>query len=485
MSLFKKAMVATAIVAACSSVHAGEVSDATVSHSVQGLGATAGSPSDSSVRVIAGESLRAGDLITLTFGAGVVDLSGSDVDGGTNASVVDDIVVITYGTGSYTTTEKSFTPAVTNASGAVTTGAILVLEITTGSSIPADSSLEVQIPGVNILAKSAAEATVTYSASRGGVAIDTTGDNVGNLVVTEDQYSASVKTAFNGVIEREEQKTFVSGGVAGANGTEKDADTLVITVKDDQDLLSAAKGVLVKSTVSITATSNWPAPYAAAGTSPTTPEVKGPTYAVTNPNGDTLTGPVISTTNPKVLTFTVVDEATTDGIADDYTLTIDYDQKSTISANSYSVAVSVDADSGLATNTPQVLLDGAAAGEWRLDATEINVPYLPVGFDDTTASIHFSNTATTDVPVSMSAVSLEADKSNKKYASVDLDDLEASSVTKLSQTKIMELFDITEKTKLSITFNIGGDADKVQAYATISSPEGRAEVSNSLGNGIE
>jgi hypothetical protein len=477
MNLFKKAVVATAIVAACSSVHAGEVSDATVSHSVQGLGATAGAPADSSVRVIAGESLRAGDLITLTFGTGVKDLTGAVTSA--SGSAATNKVLISYGTGDYTTTEKSFTPAVTNASGAVTTGAILVLEITTGSSIPADSSIEVQVPGLNIVAKSAANATVTYSASRGGVAIDTTGDNVGNLVVTEDQYSGSVKTAFNGVIERENQKTFISGGIDGGVAGTKDADTLVIEVKDDQTLLSAAKGVLVKSTVSITATSNWPAAEVTGVSA-----VAGPTYVVTSANGDTITQPVISTTNPKLLTFIVVDEATTDGIADNYTLTIDGNTE-TISENSYSVTVSVDADSSLATNTPQVILTDAAAGEWRLDATEINVPYLPIGFDDTTASIHFSNTATTDVPVSMSAVSLEADKSNKKYASVNLDDLEASSVTKLSQSKIMQLFDITEKTKLSITFNIGGDADKVQAYATISSPEGRAEVSNSLGNGIE
>jgi hypothetical protein len=483
MNLFKKAVVATAIVAACSSVHAGEVSDATVSHSAQGLGASAGSPAESSVRVIAGESLRAGDLITLTFGTGVSGLTGSDVVA-TTTTPVDGIVNITYGTGTYTTTEKSFTPAVTNASGAVTTGAILVLEITTGSSIPADSSLEVAVPGANIVAKSAANATVTYTASRNGVAIDTTGDNVGSLVITEDQYSASVKTAFNGVIERENQITFVSGGVAGVSG-DKDADTLVISVKDNQDLLSAANAAKVKATISILATSNWPA----ADDQVSSPTVDGPTYLVTTAQSNTLTQPVISGTNPKLLSFTVVDAESGsplvgDGIEDEYTLTID-GKEQTLSANSYSVSVSVDADSVLTTNTPQVLLTAAAAGEWRLDATEINVPYLPVGFDDTTASIHFSNTATTDVPVSMSAVSLEADKSNKKYASVNLDDLEASSVTKLSQSKIMQLFDITEKTKLSITFNIGGDADKVQAYATISSPEGRAEVSNSLGNGIE
>jgi hypothetical protein len=459
MNLFKKAVLATAIVSVCGSVNAADLTDGTTKYSAQGIEATAASASASSVIVIVREQLEALDEVTLQFGLGVT-ASGvaPSIGAEINVAATSGNIGVEYGSGTYRFQVVSFTAA------SATVGPKLVLSVTTGDPVTVDSSFEVSIFADDFDLSKTTQATVTYSATDAdGNPKDTTGKNSGNLIKTQDQYGGSVKTQLDGVIERENQKTFISGGTGLSPD---DEDTLVITLTDDQTLASKASGVLVAATVKVTADIDWPA---------TTDYM----YTAVSSNSDTAAGYTVNPANKKELTFTVTDEATTAGIAGDITLTIDGNTK-VLNGSEYKVSVSVDADTGKATNTPQAVLTNDVAGEWKVDATIINIPYLPIGFDGTSSIVHFSNTSSSAVDVIVSAVSLESDDSNEKYDAVDLGfDLPANSVTKIKQSVFKDLFDLDDETKLSVTFNVNGDSDEVHAYATTKDDVGRTEISAS------
>lgn len=466
MSFFKKALVASAIVGACGVANAADLTDATTKHSKQGLEVAAGAAATSSLRVIVREQLEAGDQITLVFGKGVTGIASvaTDVNGDATATTTNTELGLVYGSGTY-----KLRPVSTTTTSGVTT---VVVEVATGDPVTKDSSFEVQVRGADFDKTKAAETTVTYSAKSGltGDAKDTTGDNVGLLLVTTDQYAASVKTKLNGVIEREAQKTFISGG----NAANSDDDSLVVTIKDDQTLASAANAALVTGT--LTVYGDFSSATLTGGTVP----------VVTSTNANDTIGAVSVATDKKSISFTVTDAALgADGIGGDLTLVLDNDA-GVIKASEFTASFSVDADTGSTANGIQTAMDKDAAGEWEIDATIINVPYFPVGFEGTSTSVHFSNRHSNAVDVIVSAVTLEADGTHVTHAAVDLGmDLAANSVTKVGQQMLMDLFGITAGTKMSVTFNVDGDADKVNAYAFTSSEVGRTEISNSQSNGIK
>jgi hypothetical protein len=125
-------------------------------------------------------------------------------------------------------------------------------------------------------------------------------------------------------------------------------------------------------------------------------------------------------------------------------------------------------------------VSGLNAGEWKLDATVINVPYFPVGYAGTSTSIHLANETGSEVDVIVSAI----DDSGTVYPAVNLGaKLAAETVTKVGQSAIMSLFSITDPTKLSVTFNIDADDGDVNGYAFTSSESGRAQLANSQQKG--
>ena len=457
MNFFKKALVASAIVSACGAVNAADLTDGTVKFSAQGIEAAAGATADSSLRVIVREQLEAGDQITLVLGAGITGITSATPG---TAATANNLGVV-YGSGTFTMNHVS-----TTTTSGITT---VVLEVATGDPVTKDSSFEVSVDSTNLNKTKASTSTITYSAKSGltGGAKDTTGDNTGLLMVTADQYGSSVGTKLNGVIERETQKTFISGG----SGTPVDEDTLVIAITDNQALLSPANGVLVQSTVTVFGD------FSSA-------TIAGAVVNTDSGTANTI-GAVAIAADKASASFTITDEATVAGIAGTYTLTLD-NVTGVIKPSKFTATVSTDADTGITTNTAQVTSDKEAAGEWAIDATIINVPYFPVGYEGTSTSVHFSNTHSSAVDVIVSAVTLEADGTHVTHAAMDLGkDLAANSVTKVGQAELMTLFGITAATKLSVTFNVDGDADKVNAYAFTSSEVGRTEISNSQSNGIK
>lgn len=463
MNFFKKALIATAVAGTFGVVHAADLTDAVVAHSVQGLEVTGAA--DSSVRVIVREQLEAGDLITLVFGEGV-DTTGLtvDVDGTPNAG---DLNII-YGSGTYTLKEHADTDLTKNT---------LVLEVETGDPVTKDSSFEVSVPAAGYVVSKVAQATVTYSAESGltGNPKDLTGDNVGLLITTEDQYAAKVKTPFNGVVERVNQVTFESKGdvFANANNDATLDDGVLFDITDNQNLLNAITGAGSELTVKITANvkdyaANMLTAEAALLQSDKTAVAVGAGAATMAKTSDTVATIVIGADNTAV--------ASANEFEDFYAvLTAPVAAGKTLPITSFEA--DVEFDFGGASVFKVSDLD---AGQWKLDATVINVPYFPVGYDGTTTSIHLSNESAAAVDVIVSAI----DNNGVVYDSVSFGEIDAETVTKVSQAKIMSMFDITDATKLSVTFNIDADEGEVNGYAFSSSAAGRAQLANSQQKGM-
>ncbi|WP_462164587.1 hypothetical protein [Pseudoalteromonas xiamenensis] len=433
MKLFKQALLASAILGAFGA-QAADLTDAVTKTSKQGL--EVGTAAKSSLRVIVREQLEAGDRVTLTFGKGVTGITSvtTNSNGEAIQSGANNQLGIVYGSGTF-----KIKPISTTTTSGVTT---VVLEVMTGDPITKDSSFEIEVPGINIEKTKAAEATVTYSATSGlnGNAKDTTGKATGSFVVLADQYGASVATKANGVITRSPATTFTSGGIAGSNttlGTAVNADTIVLKITDDQNLLSAASGVNVQATVTIEGDFSG--------------DIDATSVAITAANSAAVIANKTIASDKKSLSFTLTDQASGAGIADSYTIELDHtgDGK-TIKATEFKATVVVDADSSSATNTKQEALVKADAGEWVLDATIINIPYFPVGFEGVNTSVHFANETSSDVDVIITA---NDDKGVSYSTTNQAKFLAKNSVTKVSQVQVMDFLKTAKVTKFQLVLS--------------------------------
>ncbi|KAF7775479.1 hypothetical protein PCIT_a1681 [Pseudoalteromonas citrea] len=468
MKLFKKALVATAIFGAIGA-QAADVPDATKSTSTQGFSvgnfATI-TDEDPGVRVIVREKLEAGDRIKLTFGAGLdFNQTGTAAFSGVTlfnnsttattlpaAGVPTGVLGINTGSGTYELEELTALRDLANG--------VVVLEVKTGFTIEQDESFEV-IPDVVLFDSKAttANATVTYSATRwqDGNPKDTTGDNTGSFLKFADQYAAAVSTKLDGVIERENQVTFISGFVTADNV----ADTLKVAITDNSTYIAAATGANVSADFVLTGDFS--------------DLVVGDFTAVADAGANFATGDIAIALagDKKTATVTVSDTAASDdGIAGSFTLTIDNATRTgattpvTIKATSFTVKGDVDFDGAGTITDASVLAAGTDAGQWVLDATIINVPYFPVGFEGVNSQVNFANEGSAAVDVNVTAI----DATGTQYSG-SLTDLAKYSTTKVSQTTLQAALKdskgntVPDGSKLSVTFNIDADDGKVNAYA--------------------
>jgi hypothetical protein len=477
MKLFKKALVATAIFGAMGA-QAADVSDATKLTSKEGFAAGIFKDitnTDPSVRVIVRQKLEAGDRIKLVFGAGLdldkltsntpVKLFNNNASGsadikayvpgaGDDTDVLGNELGINTGSGTY---ELELVPSLSDYANNV-----VVLEVKTGFTIEQDESFEI-IPDVTLFTDKATteNATVTYSATswKDGSAKDTIGDNTGSFLKLASQYSASVSKKLDGIIEREDQVKFISGEVSSNNN----ADTLEITIKDQQSYIAAVKGGNVTATFELTGDyenlvlgSFTPVAVAASG----------------NITTSTVTPTLDSTSKLSITVTDAGDQDTGNGIAGKLQLTIDNDQRTNndkkIKATDFTVYGEVDYDAAVGTKAETIILaSNTDAGEWMLDATIINIPYFPVGFEGVNTQVNFANESGVAVDVNVTAI----DAKGNQYTG-SLADLAKYSTTKVSQVTLMSALKdnktgntVPAGSKLSVTFNIDADDGKVNAYA--------------------
>jgi len=152
-------------------------------------------------------------------------------------------------------------------------------------------------------------------------------------------------------------------------------------------------------------------------------------------------------------TFTAANVSTIDNVGantDTETFTITTDKKRVIPTAGYTAAYTLNyVDNAAKTRTYSA--SGLATGDWKLNGTSVNVPYIPVGFGSLSANIEISNTSGVDGDITLDAV----DNNGVAHPAVKLSQLaKGGAVTKVSEGDIVAAFGLTEGTKLSLNVTV-------------------------------
>jgi hypothetical protein len=471
MNFFKKALVASAVVASFGA-SAATLSSDPLKMSAEGvsIGNTA-DDQELTFDVVVNVLHPASSTITLTFDKNfevstLAAAAGGVVTNtvGTGTGVSGDISFY-YGTGSFTFDNVVIT------NGDATKGEVdsISFDVNLGNPVTADSAFRIILDGAGAIGDGAGlvdlagASVVSYSSvTSTDVAIET---GTGVISTEVSQFAFGVKTPWNGVIERVSQVTFAENGDVA---TPADADTLVLTAINDESLAANVAAV----GLSVVLDGN----FDNGGTALANTE-----FDVANTNAQRTaavfgTAPALDTVDFEDLTLTIANAEIGTGSTDDE-LTVVFDGLTKVIPQTGDI----EATATFAAGTDKWTYT-ESAGEWKLDATIINVPYLPVGKEGTSSSVHFANESSSDVDVIVSAI----DADGNVYAAVDLGkDFAKKTVTKVSQAELIALFDLPTDslTKLSVTFNIDADKGDVNGYAFTTDDTGRTEISTSQQRG--
>lgn len=459
MSLFKKALVATAILGSISA-QAATISSTPLSLSSEGVTyGVAPVVSTLTFDVVVDQKHPSASTITLTFDENVefdtVACAGSVSQGVGSGTAFCGDIGFDYGTGSFTFDNVVVTDGDAS-KGAVDT---ISFDVNLGNPLIADSAFRVVIgnhnydvgtPGTNTVFVSGAS-SVAYSSVNASDALIETGSGV--IATETSQFGFAITSQLNAVIERDAQVDFIN-----LDDTTFQADVFGYSITNDETLGLALTNV----TANVVLVGN----FADVGTFNATVN----TTSTVNYSG-----------TPETTTITIgLSDADLTAKTEKETLTLS--DTGTVEMPVTGAVVAAAVVTGASNNVTalptggHVVASGVAAGEWILDATIINVPYFPVNFTSTSTSVHIANESSAAADVIVTAI----DDNGTEYGPLDLGfDLNAKTVTKVSQSVIATLFGLTDPTKLSVTFNIDADEENVSAHAFTQNDNGRSEVSNS------
>jgi hypothetical protein len=478
MKLFNKALVATAVIGAFSA-QAVTVSSDEILISQQGT--ASGIPAiiaedvgdDFVLDFVVDALTPSASTITLTFTGGVdlsnINVASESIDnnigvgqGEVNLATGTGNATFGYGTGSFTFDKfKVNTPSDADHS--------IEFKVNLGNPLTASSAFRLTLDTItNGIDLGSNTAEVCYSSvDASGTAIENDCQQITSVV---SQFSFDVTQEFDGKIERVDQLQFARNNT----GSDKDRDLLKFTLQNNEGLVAALPNANANVTISGAFTGMADAEFT---------DANGSFFGSTN-SGIT---PVVNG-GADAITF-VVDNATlaTEGanstVAKGGEFSFNAASTSSVIPVTGDITFKVEYTDGTAANTFEYT---DAAGSWSLDATVINVPYLPLGYDTTDASVHIANDGSVTANVVATIVTYcNAFNENvtctdqMRSESVELGDVPANTVAKLSKGVLADAFGITEPTKVSITFNINSDAEDISAYATVTNDDGRSEISNS------
>ena len=455
MKLFKKALVASAIIGSFAAQAVTIAPSTKIELSAEGVQyGVAPVAADVEFDIVVEANHPATTEITLTFD-GKVDLNGllggscvalPPVGSETSDQCGD--VVFSYGNGNFTFDNVVVTEAA--AAGQVDK---ITFEVSTGNAITAFSSFGVLLGGTKVMISGAT--AITYDSYYNANLVE---HGVFDLATEKSQFTFALTQELDGVIQREDQNYFISGTATASK------DELKYTLTNDESLTLA----LTDADIDVVVSANFEDvdQFTTTSGAISTPVASMSTGAV---EFDTLTGNYAYTTpTPGVL----VEHKETWGFETPMLSGV-----IPVTGNAVLMAtVTTVANGTTFPTTGHSIVSGVDAGEWALDATIINVPYFPVNYADTSSSVHIANEASKDADVIVTAI----DNNGVEYGPLNLGfAANGNTVTKVSQGAIAKLFNITAATKLSVTFNLDADKENVSAYAVTQNTKGRSEVSNS------
>ncbi|QYK00278.1 hypothetical protein [Shewanella psychrotolerans] len=411
------------------------------------------------------EELSAGDKVTLSFPFG------------TTLPLVADITVDTgAGVGTFES------PVLVAEDTVKKIGPKIELVVATGSPVLNNSKTVVQLAGA-APAYLPTAGQLVYSAEDGfsGDAKDTTGQNSVALTTSTDQEVASVSAVFDGYVNRLNRDTYVTTKgnlVAEVTSTRPTAtvkatvatETLVLTAK--KDLADLTKASLYScddnSAVSFSATG---VASCASGNLETV-DVAAAAFACS----DAAAVPACSDTvvfDTSGLTYAAV----TGGDQAKFSIYLTPTASKDIPLTTYTVD-RVVTYTAAPTNLEYKYVNGADFGMFKLDASVVNVPYLPVGLG-LTPNVEIANAGNTDA-----AIQLEGfDQNGVAYGPVALTKVaKKGAVTKVSEADIQAAFGLATdgstagKKKLSVTFVLDADAEDITLAPYYRQGESRVNV---------
>tara|TARA_B100001059_G_scaffold74397_1_gene71971 strand:- start:827 stop:2296 length:1470 start_codon:yes stop_codon:yes gene_type:complete len=485
MKLFKKALLATAVFGAMGA-QAATISSTPLKLSAEGVELKVAPTAGKLVfDVVVDKDHPSSSTITLNFDKNVdltSLLTGGAVTQGVGAGTAfAGDVGFNYGTGSFTFDDVVITD------GDATKGETdsITFKVNLGNPLTADSAFRIvlgqhdfdtTVTGTNrVLVKG--ESTVAYVSNKADKTQIETGTGV---IATEvSQFDFKVDTKLDGLITRDDLTSFIVG-----NDNAVKTDVLKYTFVNDESLGLALTGAVTR----INFDGNF---KGVVGTAAPTALSAESTAAVANTGA--AIGVLTLPTNASSVVNAVLDTVTqtTPGtpIKDTYTNTVDFVNGASSVVDipvtgdvTASVTVTSVSNGGVTLPTNgYVAYSGVEAGKWAIDATIINVPYLPVNAANTDTFIHFANETDKEVDVIVTAI----DNNGVEYGPMNLGaKLAANTVTKISEPAMDTLFGLNgATTKLSVTFNVDADKGDVTAYAVSQNDKGRTEVSTSQQRG--
>lgn len=470
--VFKASLVATTIAFAFAA-NAADVSinPVTTVTNEAVLTKTAIKPAATTVTIYNRQELSAGDKVTLSFPLGTVLPLAANI-------------FVDKGNATASFSAPAITPATT------TVGPKITYELLVGNPLTANSKIDVKIDftanGTNpetYTANTAATPTVAlYVPASGSVVYeardgftnavkDTTGTGTGTpnqaaLIKTQAQEVVSLKTEFDGFVQRLARNLFVNTKGSAVSTTaakavlsvQQPTATVTAAIVANQDLVVLKADGSLAGLTSVVISD---------GTNSVT--VPAASFTASNPAAPTVLDTVTFDVSAGLPAALVAGTAT----AADWTITATAAAApATIPLRTFTVTRKVTYD-GVAPTADHVSTTAFAAGEFQLDATLVNVPYLPVGYEQFSSTVEISNLSAADAEVSVEAVG----KTGKKYGPVVLSKKAAKgAVTSFFESDFFTAFGLAKGSneKLSVSFAI--DANEKDITVVPYYREGTARV---------
>jgi len=454
--MFKKTLIAATLAALSTSAMAASIvltAPATpeVTYSTEGITSNDSVPlAPAGLEIVLAAEYTVGDILTISVAGGQIDLDNSNST--LTAVLFDANDTMVMGLLSSTTNSLTFRVTEVTFDG--------VSEETT-----VDGTLTLE--GVELLTATMADTTVSYKAETStGISLDT-GNALDTAVytVTADQFSSSITTSLNEVIDINlDRQDFV-----GATGE----DNLVITTAAESDTRAATyvdTAFVIMGDFSFMDTD-------ADGEVSTTELTAGVTASPTAATGGDLALNAAMTElsltsddviGAQIFTFAVAGQGTDNPIlkAQSFThdVTVNYTDSGTDGIGASALAGSTATDTA------------ASAGAWTLNGSQITFPYAPVGYDHIVTNFEIANSSSLDAEIALDAF----DSAGNAYTAKLTKIAGKKSLTSLTGADIAAAFGLTVGTKLSLTITVNAldNAIKISGYSNLNNAGRMAMLSD-------
>lgn len=321
-----------------------------------------------------------------------------------------------------------------------------------GDPLPAFAAFRVTLGATKV--DIAGETSVSYSSkTAAGVPIET---GSGVIATETTQFGFAVTTEFSKLIDRTDMTVF--------NDT---------TNTDQASFRLINRGNLAAALAGVSATVNFAGNFEDL--------VPAADFAAEIAGGAALGGAITLNAAENVLSVPVAAaELTAAGLNNNYNLDFALVTAAVDIPETGAIAASVVfASADLPGTGTLTYATGVDAGEWRLDATIVNVPYLPVGYEQFSGNVEISNEGNTDAEIIVRAIGNKKDGNGDAvtYGPVTLSKVAAAnSVTTIFERDLMDAFGLAkgDNVKMSVTFII--DADKEDVTLAPYYREGTARI---------